>query len=227
MPTETPLTPGELADSDSFFHVPKTVLETVGGSMHGLWQNVKSARTEDAWVGGESTGSAFCARGRCTRRSRTATRAPGDRARGARSDGYVIDLVRADGELVEIQTGGFSPLRRKLDALLDRHRMRIVHPGPGRAADRARRRARRGAVGAALAAARRALRRLRPPRVVPVAAGAPEPDDRGACCAARTTSARRPARSRSAPLAARPGRAAPDRGARGASSSPARPTPPR
>ena len=45
-------------------------------------------------------------------------------------DGYVIDLVRADGELLEIQTGGFSPLRAKLDALLDRHRMRIVHPSP-------------------------------------------------------------------------------------------------
>ncbi len=41
---------------------------------------------------------------------------------------YVIDLVRADGELVEIQTGGFSPLGPKLDALLDGHRMRIVHP---------------------------------------------------------------------------------------------------
>jgi hypothetical protein len=41
---------------------------------------------------------------------------------------YVIDLARADGELVEIQTGGFSPLGPKLDALLDGHRMRIVHP---------------------------------------------------------------------------------------------------
>jgi hypothetical protein len=47
-----------------------------------------------------------------------------------RVDGYVIDLVRADGELVEIQTGGFSALRTKLDALLDRHRIRIVHPIP-------------------------------------------------------------------------------------------------
>jgi hypothetical protein len=47
-----------------------------------------------------------------------------------RVDGFVIDLVRADGELVEIQTGGFSPLRTKLDALLDRHRVRIVHPVP-------------------------------------------------------------------------------------------------
>ena len=41
---------------------------------------------------------------------------------------FVIDLVRADGELVEVQTGGFSPLGPKLDALLDGHRMRIVHP---------------------------------------------------------------------------------------------------
>jgi hypothetical protein len=45
-------------------------------------------------------------------------------------DGYWIDLVREDGELVEIQTGGFSPLRAKLDALLDRHRVRIAHPIP-------------------------------------------------------------------------------------------------
>jgi hypothetical protein len=45
-------------------------------------------------------------------------------------DGYVIDLVRADGELVEIQTGSFSALRTKLDALLDRHRIRLVHPIP-------------------------------------------------------------------------------------------------
>ncbi len=41
---------------------------------------------------------------------------------------FVIDLVRADGELVEVQTGGFAGLRGKLDALLDAHRMRIVHP---------------------------------------------------------------------------------------------------
>jgi hypothetical protein len=47
-----------------------------------------------------------------------------------RVDGFVIDVVRADGELVEIQTGGFSALRTKLDALLDRHRIRIVHPIP-------------------------------------------------------------------------------------------------
>jgi hypothetical protein len=54
---------------------------------------------------------------------------PGDAAE-VRVSGFVIDLVRADGELVEIQTGGFSPLGRKLDALLDGHRMRIVFPVP-------------------------------------------------------------------------------------------------
>jgi hypothetical protein len=57
--------------------------------------------------------------------------APGD-AFEVKVDGYVIDLVRAGGELVEIQTGGFSPLRAKLDALLDRHRVRIVHPIPAK-----------------------------------------------------------------------------------------------
>jgi hypothetical protein len=41
---------------------------------------------------------------------------------------FVIDLVRADGELVEVQTAGFGALGSKLDALLDEHRMRIVHP---------------------------------------------------------------------------------------------------
>src|SRR5690242_20998498 len=56
---------------------------------------------------------------------------PGDRLE-VPFEGYVIDLVRADGELVEVQTGGFAPLRSKLDALLDRHRVRIVHPVPAR-----------------------------------------------------------------------------------------------
>lgn len=41
---------------------------------------------------------------------------------------FVIDLVRADGELVEVQTGGFGALGCKLDTLLDQHRVRIVHP---------------------------------------------------------------------------------------------------
>ncbi|WP_354698813.1 hypothetical protein DSM112329_04511 [Paraconexibacter sp. AEG42_29] len=52
---------------------------------------------------------------------------PGDRTE-VKVGRYVIDLVRADGELVEIQTGGFGPLGPKLDALLDQHRVRIVHP---------------------------------------------------------------------------------------------------
>src|ERR1700760_3045499 len=47
-----------------------------------------------------------------------------------RVDGYVVDVRRGDGELIEVQTGSFSPLRAKLDALLDRHRVRIVHPVP-------------------------------------------------------------------------------------------------
>lgn len=41
---------------------------------------------------------------------------------------FVIDLVRADGELVEVQTGGFGPLTGKLDALLDDYRFRIIYP---------------------------------------------------------------------------------------------------
>src|ERR1039458_5735276 len=41
---------------------------------------------------------------------------------------FVIDLIRADGELVEVQTGAFGALSAKLDALLDQYRVRIVHP---------------------------------------------------------------------------------------------------
>lgn len=42
-------------------------------------------------------------------------------------DGFVIDLVR-DELLIEIQTRGFSGMRKKLDSLLDRHPIRLVHP---------------------------------------------------------------------------------------------------
>ena len=52
---------------------------------------------------------------------------PGDRLE-VQFERFVIDLVRADGELVEVQTGSFAALGRKLDALLDTHRIRIVHP---------------------------------------------------------------------------------------------------
>ena len=54
---------------------------------------------------------------------------PGDRAE-VKVGRYVVDLVRSDGELVEIQTGSFAPLAPKLDALLDEHAVRIVHPVP-------------------------------------------------------------------------------------------------
>jgi hypothetical protein len=53
--------------------------------------------------------------------------APGDRLE-VTVGRFVIDVVRADGELVEVQTGGFGPLGAKLDVLLDEHRVRIVHP---------------------------------------------------------------------------------------------------
>jgi hypothetical protein len=52
---------------------------------------------------------------------------PGDRLE-VPVERFVIDLVRADGELVEVQTGGFGGLGKKLDALLDEHRMRVVYP---------------------------------------------------------------------------------------------------
>jgi hypothetical protein len=42
-------------------------------------------------------------------------------------EGFVIDLVR-DEVLIEIQTRGFSAMRKKFDHLLDRHAMRLVHP---------------------------------------------------------------------------------------------------
>src|SRR5829696_8725749 len=52
---------------------------------------------------------------------------PGDRLE-VPVDRFVIDLVRADGELVEVQTGNFGALGKKLDVLLDEHRVRVVHP---------------------------------------------------------------------------------------------------
>ncbi len=44
-------------------------------------------------------------------------------------DGFVVDLVRGN-LLVEIQTGSFAPLRRKLDLLTRQHRVRLVAPIP-------------------------------------------------------------------------------------------------
>jgi hypothetical protein len=44
-------------------------------------------------------------------------------------DGFVIDLVR-DGVLIEIQTSGFSSMKRKLVKLLDDYAVHLVHPIP-------------------------------------------------------------------------------------------------
>jgi hypothetical protein len=43
-------------------------------------------------------------------------------------DGYIADVVRADGEIIEIQTHNFAALRRKLPQLVEQHRVRLVHP---------------------------------------------------------------------------------------------------
>jgi hypothetical protein len=44
-------------------------------------------------------------------------------------DGFVVDLVRGDLQ-VEIQTGSFAPLRRKLELLTRQHPVRLVAPVP-------------------------------------------------------------------------------------------------
>ena len=43
-------------------------------------------------------------------------------------EGYVIDLVRPPGTLIEIQTRGFGKLKRKLTRLTSTHRVRLVFP---------------------------------------------------------------------------------------------------
>ena len=42
-------------------------------------------------------------------------------------DGFVADVVIGD-RIVEIHTGGFSPLKRKLPRLLERHPVTLVYP---------------------------------------------------------------------------------------------------
>jgi len=51
---------------------------------------------------------------------------PGDELE-APVDGYCIDLVRGE-LLVEFQTTGFTPIRRKLETLAGDHPVRLVHP---------------------------------------------------------------------------------------------------
>jgi hypothetical protein len=42
-------------------------------------------------------------------------------------DGFVIDIIQ-DGVLVEIQTGNFSGIRRKIRQLIKKHPLRLVYP---------------------------------------------------------------------------------------------------
>lgn len=44
-------------------------------------------------------------------------------------DGYIVDVLQKE-RLVEVQTGNFTALRRKLSALLPDHRVRVVYPIP-------------------------------------------------------------------------------------------------
>ncbi len=53
---------------------------------------------------------------------------PGDEVE-VEVDGFVIDIVR-NGQLIEIQTGNFSQIRRKLVYLLRHHAVHLVHPIP-------------------------------------------------------------------------------------------------
>lgn len=53
--------------------------------------------------------------------------APGARQEVA-IDGFIADVLGADEVIYEIQTAGFGALRRKLDSVLDRHRVVLVHP---------------------------------------------------------------------------------------------------
>jgi hypothetical protein len=53
-------------------------------------------------------------------------RKPGDAVEVA-IDGFVIDIVRGE-QLIEIQTQGFSSLKRKLRRLTEQHPVRLVYP---------------------------------------------------------------------------------------------------
>ncbi len=51
---------------------------------------------------------------------------PGDKIE-TKIDGYIIDIVRGE-LLIEIQTQNFSAIRKKLENLLKRHRIRLIYP---------------------------------------------------------------------------------------------------
>src|SRR5512136_1485512 len=44
-------------------------------------------------------------------------------------EGFIVDIVRGD-LLIEIQTGNFPSIRRKLEGLLTNHKVRLVYPIP-------------------------------------------------------------------------------------------------
>ncbi len=53
---------------------------------------------------------------------------PGDQLEVSK-DGYIIDIVR-DDLLIEIQTGNFSAIKKKLQTLIRSHKVRLVYPIP-------------------------------------------------------------------------------------------------
>ena len=67
--------------------------------------------------------------------------------RGARQEvpvagSFVADVLAGDDAIFEIQTGGFGSLRRKLDRVLDHHRVVLVYRGECGGVRRVDRRAR-------------------------------------------------------------------------------------
>jgi hypothetical protein len=44
------------------------------------------------------------------------------------TDGYVCDCVNDSGNIIEIQTGSFAPLRKKLAELSRKARIKVVYP---------------------------------------------------------------------------------------------------
>jgi hypothetical protein len=59
---------------------------------------------------------------------------PGDETE-ARVDGYIVDILRPGrpgrpGLIIEVQTGSFSKIARKMRDLVTRHRVLLVHPIP-------------------------------------------------------------------------------------------------
>ena len=51
---------------------------------------------------------------------------PGDRIE-TRVDGFIVDILR-DDQIIEVQTGNFSCIRKKLLTLIQRHRVKLVYP---------------------------------------------------------------------------------------------------